>query len=80
MAMTIAERIERAEHRAQDEVVRPIRLAADLWLVASVSQAGAGYYVRRQDDELKCECVAAQYENPCKHVAAVRLLEDAAAA
>jgi hypothetical protein len=80
MAMTVEERIERAEHRVQEQMVRPIRLGTDAWVVASVSQPGAGYQVRRIDGVLKCECVAAQYENPCKHVAAVRLLESLAAA
>ena len=74
--MTTEMRLENAARRAHDERVRPIRLGTGQYVVASSSQPGHGYVVYVDGDgTVACNCPAAQWDNPCKHAVAVRLLE-----
>jgi hypothetical protein len=74
--MTIELREERAAERAREERVRPIRLDAGRYIVASSTHSGHGYVVYVDTDgTVVCSCPAAQWEFPCKHAAAVRRLE-----
>lgn len=73
---TIEMRLENAVRRVHDERVRPIHVGRGQYLVASSSQAGHGYAVYVDTDgTVACNCPAAQWDFPCKHAAAVQLLE-----
>jgi len=74
--MTIATRTKNAARRAHDERVRPIRLGPGQYIVASSSQPGHGYVIYVDEDgTVACNCPAGQWDVPCKHAAAVQLLE-----
>lgn len=79
--MTVEQREENARRRVRDERVRPVYIGNGRYVVASSSRPGKGYVVDVDVDErdgaLSCTCPAAQWDYPCKHTAAVRLLRAA---
>ncbi len=76
--MTVEQREEKARQRVRAERVRPVYIGDGRYVVASSSRPGKGYFVDVDISEaggaLSCTCPAAQWDYPCKHAAAVRLL------
>jgi len=82
--MTVEQRQENACRRVRDEHVRPVYIGDGRYVVASSSRPGKGYVVDIDMSEdggtLSCTCPAAQWDYPCKHAAAVRLLRESPSA
>jgi hypothetical protein len=73
MAMSLAQREDRAMERGAALVGQIERVADQVWAVPSTSYPGEIHVVALVEAVLHCTCPAGEAGQPCRHAAGVRL-------